>query len=115
MFVGLGGAMLKVVFYRTIGGTVPVAEWLQGLPKSDRKAVGVELGLVQEGSLRRSRSLGNGLWEVRCDLPSNRIARVVFFIERNNICVVHGFIKKTQKTPKEVIELALKRMKEMAQ
>src|SRR5215469_4769476 len=106
--------MLTVVFYRTLAGSVPVAEWLRGLPKPDRRAIGVELGLVQEGSLRRCRSLGNGLWEVRSDLPSNRIARVVFFIAKDRICVVHGFIKKTQKTPKDVIQLALKRMKEMA-
>lgn len=55
------------------------------------------------------RSLGNGLWEVRSDLPSNRIARVLFCIAGERILVLHGFIKKTQKTPDAELALALKR------
>jgi len=59
------------------------------------------------------RSLGTGLWEVRSNLSSNRIARLVFFVAEGRIGVVHGFIKKTQKTPPADIALAQKRMKEM--
>ena len=59
------------------------------------------------------RSLGGGLWEVRSFLPSRRIARLVFFVHVGRIGVVHGFIKKTQKTPPEDIALARKRMQEM--
>jgi phage-related protein len=59
------------------------------------------------------RSLGAGLWEVRSNLSSNRIARLVFFVAKGRIGVVHGFIKKTQKTPPADIALAQKRMKEM--
>ena len=58
------------------------------------------------------RSLGNGLWEVRSDLPSNRIARVLFCIAGERILVLHGFIKKTQKTPDAELALALKRKPE---
>ncbi len=54
------------------------------------------------------RNLGNGLWEVRISLE-NRIARVIFFIHNHKMVLVHGFIKKSQQTPKEEIELALKR------
>jgi len=61
------------------------------------------------------RALGQGLWEVRSALPSRRIARLLFFVHDDLIGVVHGFIKKTQKTPADDLELARKRMKEMMQ
>jgi phage-related protein len=38
---------------------------------------------------------------------------VLFFVEQGRIGVVHGFVKKTQKTPKADLDLALARMKEM--
>ena len=59
------------------------------------------------------RPLGSGLWEVRSTLPSRRIARLLFFVEGDRIGVVHGFVKKTQKTPADDLALARRRMKEM--
>lgn len=59
------------------------------------------------------RSLGAGLWELRSKLSGNRIARLVFFVAEGRIGVLHGFIKKTQKTPPAEIALARKRMREM--
>ena len=56
------------------------------------------------------KSLGKGLWEVRSRLD-NRIARVLFVFSDSTIILLHGFIKKTQKTPKQEIELAKKRAK----
>jgi phage-related protein len=61
------------------------------------------------------RSLGAGLWEARTHLSNNRIARVLFFVEGARIGVLHGFVKKTQKTPADVIALAEKRVKEMSE
>ena len=58
------------------------------------------------------RSLGGGLWELRSHLPSRRIGRLIFFIEDGEIYIVHGFIKKTQKTPPEDIALAMRRLKD---
>jgi phage-related protein len=59
------------------------------------------------------RPLGHGLWEVRSDLAGGRIARVIFCIVRNEMVLLHGFEKKTQKTPTHDIELALKRKQEI--
>lgn len=58
------------------------------------------------------RSMGDGLWEALTTLPSNRIARVLFFVNRDRIVLLHGFIKKTQKTPDEELALARKRRRE---
>jgi len=101
---------IPVVFYRTSGGAEPVLEWLRSLPAEDRRAIGTDLATVQFGwpiGMPLCRPLGDRLWEVRSSLPSRRIAR------EGRIGVVHGFIKKTQKTPADDLDLARRRMKEM--
>jgi phage-related protein len=60
------------------------------------------------------RSLGNGLWEVRSDLSGGTIGRVLFFVGAGRMVLLHGFIKKTQKTPQRDVDLALKRKREVA-
>jgi phage-related protein len=107
---------LPVVFYRTAAGAEPVRDWLRGLSAADRRTIGTDLATVQVGwpiGMPLCRSLGAGLWEVRSTLANNRIARLVFFVTKGRIGVVHGFVKKTQKTPPADIALAEKRMKEM--
>ena len=91
-------------------------EWILELPESDRYTVGKDIQKVEFGwPLGRPHCapLGAGLWEVRSTLGSNRIARVIFCMGDDHIILLHGFIKKTQKTPKADIDLALKRMKEV--
>jgi phage-related protein len=58
------------------------------------------------------RPMGEGLWEVRSDLPGNRIARVLFAAQGDKVLVLHGFIKKTRKTPDADLALARKRRRE---
>ncbi len=57
------------------------------------------------------RSLGQELWEVRSSLTGGKIARVIFCVDESRLVLLHGFIKKSQKTPQREIELALKRKK----
>ena len=107
---------IPVIFYRTSGGAEPVLEWLRTLPAEDRRAIGTDLATVQFGwpiGVPLCRPLGDGLWEVRSSLQSRRIARLLFFVHEGRIGVVHGFIKKTQKTPADDLALARRRMKEM--
>jgi phage-related protein len=54
------------------------------------------------------RNLGSALWEIRSALPT-RIARTLFFVHQEEIVLLHGFIKKTRKTPTEDRALALQR------
>jgi len=55
------------------------------------------------------RKLDTDLWEVRSDL-GDRIARVLFTIEETTLLALHGFIKKSQRTPKDDLVLAKKRL-----
>lgn len=59
----------------------------------------------------RVRSFGHGLWEVRSNLTGGRIGRVLFCIEEECMVLLHGFVKKTRKTPERDIELARRRRK----
>lgn len=106
---------IPVVFYRTKGGSEVVRDWLLALDEADRHAIGLDLMRVQFGwpvGMPLCRSLGDGLWEVRSSLPSNRIARVLFSLHEGKIVALHGFIKKTQKTPSDDLALAKKRKRE---
>lgn len=107
---------IPVRFYRTEGGREPVLDWLRELDKDDRRAIGLDLMRVQFGwpiGMPLVRSLQEGLWEVRSALPSRRTARLLLCFHANTLVVLHGFIKKTQKTPTEDLALAKRRMKEV--
>jgi phage-related protein len=108
---------IKVVFYQTASGNEPVRDWLkEDVSEDERKVIGADIMTVEYGwpiGMPVSRSLGNGLYEVRCSLPGKKIARVIFCIEEGMMVLLHAFIKKTQKTPKSDLELAQKRKKEM--
>jgi phage-related protein len=110
-----GPRKIPVVFYRTPAGSEVVRDWLRGLGARDRNAIGQDLMRVQYRwpvGMPLCRSLGEGLWEVRSALPSNRIARVLFAVLDDRIVALHGFIKKTQKTPTDDLALARRRKKE---
>ncbi len=107
---------LPVRFYRTSVGREPALEWLRSLDKEDRRVIGLDLMRVQFGwpiGMPLVRNLKEGLWELRSTLPSRRIARLLLCFHENKLVVLHGFIKKTQKTPAEDLNLAKQRMKEV--
>jgi phage-related protein len=54
----------------------------------------------------------SGLREVRSEISDGCTTRIIFYINGNEMILLHGFIKKTQKTPKNEIDLAVKRKKE---
>lgn len=107
---------LPAAFYQLPSGREPVREWLKSLGTEDRKLVGEDIKDVEFSwpiGMPLCRSLGKGMWEVRSDLLGGRIARVIFCIADGQMVLLHGFIKKTQKTPASDLELALKRRKEI--
>jgi phage-related protein len=106
---------IPLVFYRTRAGSEVVRDWLRGLTREDRNAIGQDLMRVQfrwPVGMPLARSLGDGLWEVRSDLGSNRISRVFICFTGGQLVALHGFIKKTQKTPDAELRLGYRRMRE---
>ena len=109
------GKKLQAVFFRTQNGAEPVRDWLKGLSKKERGLIGVDLKTVEFGwpiGMPTCRAMGGGLFEVRTNLPG-RIARVLFCVNKGRMFLLHGFIKKSQKTPKADIDLALDRKRKV--
>jgi phage-related protein len=105
--------ILDVRFFRTDAGAEPVREWLKDLPAIDRKTIGEDIKTVQFGwplGMPLVGHMGSDIWEVRIRL-NNRIARVLFAIDHQVMVLLHGFIKKQQKTPVAELDLARDRLK----
>ena len=108
---------MPAMFYRSAAGSEPVRNWLRALSKDDKCIVGRDIATVEFGwpvGMPTCRSLTSrrGLWEVRSSLRGNRISRVLFFISAGQMILLHGFIKKSQQTPDDDLDLAVKRKKE---
>ncbi|MEH6633630.1 MAG: type II toxin-antitoxin system RelE/ParE family toxin [Halopseudomonas aestusnigri] len=104
---------LTAFFYKSESGAEPVRDEVLKLATDEKKVVGQDIKTVEFGwpvGLPVCRNMGNGLWEVRSKLPT-RIFRVLFGIDSPEMVLLHGFIKKTQKTPQKDIDLATKRWK----
>ncbi|MEQ1739136.1 MAG: type II toxin-antitoxin system RelE/ParE family toxin [Methyloglobulus sp.] len=107
---------IPVVFYENASGHQPVREWLKELDPDDRRVIREDIATVEYGwpiGMPTCRPLGQGIWEVRSTLPSHKIARVLFGRVEGHMVLLHGFIKKSQKTPDGDLQLARKRLKEI--
>jgi len=107
---------IPLVFFRTGAGAEPVREWLKALDAPDRQQIGRDLMRAQwrwPVGMPLCRPLGDGLWEIRTDLPSKRTARVLIGLDRERLVALHGFVKKTRTTPDADLRIARKRQKEM--
>ena len=108
---------LPAAFYATASGNEPVRIWLKELDAEDRRRVGEDIATTEFGwplGMPLCRSLGKGLFEIRSDISDKRIARVIFAVVAGQMVLLHGFVKKSQKTPKADLDLARKRQKEIA-
>jgi phage-related protein len=102
---------LTVVFYKTGPGKEPVREWLRDLSNEEKKIIGKDITKMQllwPIGLPLVKKLDDNLWELRSDLD-NRTARILFAFYKNQMVLLHGFIKKSQKTPKRDMDLARQR------
>ena len=104
--------ILDVVFYKTESGNEPVRDWLKGLSREDRKSIGEDIKTAQYGwplGMPLIRKLERGLWEVRSNI-STGIARVFFTVQEGLMILLHGFVKKSQKTPPNELDTARRRL-----
>jgi phage-related protein len=108
-------APVPIAFYKTPGGTEPVREWLISLPAEARKEVGADIRSIQNGwplGKPYVDGFGGGLYEARTS-HGGQPYRVLFIILEGTMVLLHGFQKKTQKTPAAEIGLARRRQKEV--
>jgi phage-related protein len=110
--------VLAVHFFITQAGNEPVREWLRAMPSADSKAIGTDLQTVQYGwplGMPLVRKMEPDIWEVRSDI-SDGIARVLFtvtsVVSGKAMLLLHGFVKKSRKTPKTDLDTARDRLKQ---
>jgi phage-related protein len=107
--------VLDVHFYATPNGHEPVRDWLKSLDTESKKAIGEDIKAVQYGwplGMPLVRKMEQGIWEVRSTI-SDGIARVLFTTLGPKMILLHGFVKKTEKTPAHELKLARQRRNEV--
>jgi phage-related protein len=107
--------ILSVVFYATSAGREPVRAWLLDLSRQDRRAVGFDIKTAQYGwplGMPLIRKLEPGLWEIRSHIADG-IARVLFTVDGDVMVLLHGFVKKSQKTPAADLKTAKQRLADL--
>lgn len=109
--------MRRIEFYKTEIGTSPVEEFMETLDDSQARKVLWVLRLVRELNPIPSNYFSkmvntDDIWEVRVQYGGNIFRLLGFFDGAKLIILTHGFQKKTQKTPKQHIELAESRKRD---
>ena len=99
-----------VEFYEKENGEIPVINFIDSLePKLGAKVLSLIEILEEKGNQLRlpySECLEDGIFELRCKFGSDITRTLYFFYEGANIILTNGFVKKTQKTPAQEINLA---------
>lgn len=108
------GKIYKIEFYATADGKEVVAEFLDSLPAKHQAKAFREIDLLEEfgNALKEPyvKHIEGEIWELRIRFSSD-ISRIFYFIwNAETIVLLHGFLKKTQKTPRPEIETAKKRL-----
>jgi len=106
----------QVEFYKTHNNKSPVKDWISTLSTKTKVKIFRHLELLEKFGLELKepyvKNLGDKLYEVRVK-DQLGIYRIIYFANTGKkFVLLHGFIKKTQKTPKKELELAKQRMKE---
>ena len=103
-----------VEFYEDESGRFPVREYLRGLAKPVKAKLGAVIRYVQEYNVAARephvRPITGKLWELRAEVDTNIYRIFYFFYTGKKIVLLHGFLKKTQKTPAREITIATQRM-----
>lgn len=105
-------------FYKTENGREPVREWLKEMSLQDKKSIGEDISAVEYlwpiGYPQVSKIDAN-MWELRSKISDKRISRIFFTIIFDKMILLHGIVKKSQKTPKQDLEFARGRLKKIGE
>lgn len=109
----------EVSYYTDINGNKPVKDFLNEVFSKNQLFFEQCIGAIEKIKHRLyhkepfSKALGNHLFEIRIRLR-NDIARIIYtFSKGRQIVLLHGFIKKTEKTPLKELEIAQNRLKNL--
>jgi len=109
----------RVVFYQDSRGRIPVDDWIRELAEQDQVRIFKTIDLLKTYGLRltlpHSRHLQGKLWELRV-AAARRDYRVLYTAATGRrFVLLHGFAKKTPKTPPREMEIAERRLADYLQ
>lgn len=103
---------LKAAFFQTENGNQPCRDFILTLSQDDKREVGAMIFEVQKGfpmGLPLVRKMESDLWEIRISIADG-ICRIFFTVMENTMILLHGFVKKSQKTPQNELKTAQSRL-----
>lgn len=110
---------MRVYYYRTSSGRRPVEEFIAELPKLLQERLIEAVAMLESGEVLEmplSRNLSHafrGLHELRLK-DAGGAYRIFYYVKvKEAIYMLHGFRKKTQKTPPKELQIAMRRAKEV--
>lgn len=110
----------EIIFFETDFGEKPVEQFLDSLDSAPRAKVVWTLELLRTQQMVRLRNFekklaGSDLWEVRTEYAGNIYRLLAAFMKNNRVILLHAFQKKSQKTPRQDMEIAELRQKRYLQ
>jgi phage-related protein len=108
--------MMRIIYYTTSSGENPVDEFLDSLDERQQSKVLRLLTTIKLYGLitvipHIKKLIGTPFWEIRI-LGRDNIRVFYITVASMDILLLHGFIKKTQKTPGKEIGIAQKRLED---
>lgn len=103
----------EIVFFKTKSGKEPVKEWLADLNKKEKYEISKDIAKIQlmyPFKMPLVKSLGGGLFEIRSKL-NNKISRIFFCLNNQQIVLLHAFIKKSSEIPQKELIIVKERYK----
>jgi phage-related protein len=109
--------VFEIQYYRTAEGKCPVEDYLDSLSDRQVEKVLWTLRVVRElnpvpAQYLQKLSGTHDLWEVRISHAGNIFRLLGFVTSERRLMLVHGFTKKTQKTPPQEMTVAAARKKD---
>jgi len=105
----------EIIFYETDFGEKPVEEFLAALDAAVRAKIVRTLELLRTQQIVPAKFWkklsGSDLWEVRVEYAGNIYRVLAAFAKNNRVILLHAFQKKSQKTPRQDMQIALQRQK----
>lgn len=106
-------------FYVGDDGTSPVEAFLDSLDAKTRARFGWSMEQLRVRNVQAReplvKHLEDKLWELREESQTNIYRIIYFFFTGKRIIFLHGFQKKSQKTPEKELEIAWQRYKNFLQ
>jgi len=105
-----------IYYYSNLVGDMPVKIFIESLTSQQQRKITRILSYIKEYGIITAiphvkKLAGTPLWEIRI-LGQDNIRVLFASVLTNSIILLHGFIKKSQKTPNKELETALNRLKE---